>query len=55
VYCIQCSHDVVDCQCRDIEQRLESLCRPECGVGPAAATNLEARAIKRLTNGKAQN
>jgi hypothetical protein len=55
VYCIQCSHDVVDCQCRDIEQRLESLCRSECGVAPAAAINLEARAIKKLTAGKPQN
>ena len=55
MYCIQCCHDVVDCECRDIEQRLASLCYAECGVAPAAATNLEARAIKKLTTGKPKN
>jgi hypothetical protein len=52
VYCIVCSRDVVDCECHDIEARLASLCRPDCGIAPAAATNLEARAIKKLTTGK---
>jgi hypothetical protein len=55
VYCIVCSHDVVDCECRDIEQRLASLCRPECGVAPAAAANLEARTLKKLLAGKPPN
>lgn len=55
MYCIQCSRDVVDCECRDIEQRLASLCRPDCGIAPAAATNLEARAVKKLTTGKLPN
>ena len=55
MYCIQCRHEVVDCECRDIEQRLASLCGPECGVAPAAATNLEARTLKKLTAGKPQN
>ena len=55
MYCIKCNHDVIDCECRDIEERLASLCRPDCGVAPAAATNLEARTIKMLTHGKASN
>jgi hypothetical protein len=43
MFCIRCKHDVVDCLCVDIEERLASLCGPEGAIEPAARANLSAR------------
>lgn len=43
MWCIKCNHDVVECECLDIEQRLESLY--ETGIGLAAQQNLVARQV----------
>lgn len=49
MFCIRCRHDVIDCTCPDIEDRLRSLSGPESLAAPAAILNRQARALKRLT------
>lgn len=44
MFCMKCQHDVVDCTCPDIHERLKSV-GPE--ARPAALQNLTARAVKK--------
>jgi len=41
MWCVKCDHDVVECDCPDIEQRLRSLYETDMGL--AAAQNIQAR------------
>lgn len=43
MYCVKCSHDVVECCCPDILERLQELY--DTGVGLAARQNVEARKL----------
>ena len=36
MYCVRCKHDVIHCECLDIDQRLASLCDRETALAPAA-------------------
>ena len=37
---VRCRHDVVGCQCGDVDQRLASLSGRDTVIGPAARANL---------------
>lgn len=54
MFCLRCQHDVVDCTCPDIKERLASLL--DSNAAPAAATNLRRRlereAVDEATEGQ---
>jgi len=43
MYCIKCQCDVVECQCPDIEERLESYY--DVALGLAARQNIESKKV----------
>jgi hypothetical protein len=52
MYCVRCKHDVVDCNCLDIDRRLASLCQREGVLAPAARVSLIARLLAAKGLGK---
>lgn len=47
MYCVKCNNDVVNCTCKDIDERLASLAEsPHAGI--AAQQNIAAREITTL-------
>ncbi len=52
MYCVRCRHDVIHCECPDIDRRLASLCDGETAVAPAARQNLIARLLAAQAAGR---
>ncbi|HVT43356.1 MAG TPA: hypothetical protein VMT00_03100 [Thermoanaerobaculia bacterium] len=45
MWCIQCAHELTDCECNDLEERLANLFGSCAEM--AALQNLQARKVKR--------
>jgi hypothetical protein len=52
MYCVRCKHDVIECACLDIDERLENLSRGQGALAFAARFNLIARLL--LAKGEGQ-
>lgn len=48
MYCARCNHDLWECVCPDIEERLQSLLNTP--LTPAAIANLQARKMTKALN-----